>query len=98
VKKLLLQVLSTTMTCAAAIALCTGTHAVAADTRGQVVVSLSEAEISGITFSRDGRMFLTLPRVGENHRHASVVEMVKGKPVEQAVRRLDCVTPRPDRG
>ena len=76
-----LRVLCTTMTCAAAIALCAGTHAVAADTRGQVVVSLSEAEISGITFSQDGHMFLTLPRVGENHQHPSVVEMVNGKPV-----------------
>jgi sugar lactone lactonase YvrE len=47
----------------------------------QVAVSLSEAEISGVAFSADNRMFLTLPRVGANHAHPSVVEMVDGKPV-----------------
>ena len=46
-----------------------------------VVASLDGAEPAGVVLSNDDRLFLTLPRVGQNHALPSVVEMVNGQAV-----------------
>ena len=46
-----------------------------------VAASLDGAEPAGVVLSDDDRLFLTLPRVGQNHALPSVVEMVNGQPV-----------------
>lgn len=46
-----------------------------------VAVSLDAAEPAGIVVTEDNRIFLTLPRVGENHALPALVEIVKGEPV-----------------
>ncbi|MDE1168905.1 MAG: L-dopachrome tautomerase-related protein [Pseudomonas sp.] len=48
---------------------------------GEVVVSLPNAEASGVVVTPAGRTFLTLPRAGSNHNEPSVVEIIGGKPV-----------------
>ena len=47
----------------------------------EVVASLPDTEAAGVAVTPEGRVFLTLPRVGANHRDASLVEIVNGKPV-----------------
>ncbi|MHC1479494.1 L-dopachrome tautomerase-related protein [Frateuria aurantia] len=47
----------------------------------EVVVSLPDTEAAGVVVTPEGRMFLTLPRVGVNHGDAALVEMVDGRPV-----------------
>lgn len=63
------------MASAASMPVCAG-KALRDVNRGEVVVSTDSAEISGVAFSHDGRLFLTLPRVGRNHAAAAVVEVV----------------------
>lgn len=54
--------------------------AATSDPSVEVAVSLND-EISAVVPGPDGRLFLTLPRVGVNHTGPSVVEMVNGKAV-----------------
>ncbi|WP_282636487.1 L-dopachrome tautomerase-related protein [Sphingobacterium thalpophilum] len=46
-----------------------------------VAVSLPDVEPAGIAVSETDRIFLALPRGGENHQYPSVAEIVNGKPI-----------------
>lgn len=72
------QIAALTLACFAAPALAA---APPADPGVQVAASLQKDEASGVVVTADGRMFLTLPRVGVNHNDPALVEIVNGQPV-----------------